>query len=225
MNWTTNQEKRKSYFYQHEVRSSNVLIFYWYSIPIRFFLLVLQGFNFYWYCVPVRTNPTTALNKWYMKLFQRLLNSTVLNALILYQESTRRRIEQLSYWVQLVEGLKGMELWLNTKCQCNICLMIECCDLRKDISLWEFCQQAKSPSHRDDVPCAPSMGRGGTQYGYRNSYTVSVIGTQCLTFDIHDVLGVWVSSCLQVIGCHDTDFYIIFLVMFGIEPRTFRMLS
>jgi hypothetical protein len=40
-------------------------------------------------------------NKWYMKLFQRLLNITVLNALILY----RKRIEQLSYHVQLAEGL------------------------------------------------------------------------------------------------------------------------
>jgi hypothetical protein len=40
-----------------------------------------------------------------MKLFQRLLNSNVLNALILYRENTGKRIEQLSYRVQLAESL------------------------------------------------------------------------------------------------------------------------
>jgi hypothetical protein len=35
----------------------------------------------------------------------RLLNSTVLNVLILYRETTEKRTEPLSHWVQLVEGL------------------------------------------------------------------------------------------------------------------------
>jgi hypothetical protein len=45
------------------------------------------------------------INKWYKELFQRLLKSTVLNALILYWENTGKRTKQLSYWVQLVRGL------------------------------------------------------------------------------------------------------------------------
>lgn len=41
-----------------------------------------------------------------MKLFRKLLNTTVLNALILYLENkTRNGYEQLSNWVQLVEDL------------------------------------------------------------------------------------------------------------------------
>jgi hypothetical protein len=68
--------------------------------------------------------------KWFMKLFQRLLNSTVLNALILYRENTGKRIEQLSYWVQLVEGLFiKYGTMLNTKYQGDIHLIIQCCDL------------------------------------------------------------------------------------------------
>jgi hypothetical protein len=39
-------------------------------------------------------------SRWYMKLFSRLLNNTILN-----HKNTGRRTEQLSYRVQLVEGL------------------------------------------------------------------------------------------------------------------------
>ena len=45
------------------------------------------------------------MTKWYMKLFRRLLNCAVLNSLIIYRQVTGRKIEQLSYRIQLVEGL------------------------------------------------------------------------------------------------------------------------
>jgi hypothetical protein len=37
------------------IESNNVLIFYWYDVPIRFFYwFCQQSFNFYWYCVPAQ---------------------------------------------------------------------------------------------------------------------------------------------------------------------------
>jgi hypothetical protein len=45
------------------------------------------------------------MTKWYLKLFKRLLNSTVLNSIVVYRQVTGRNIEQLSYIIQLVEGL------------------------------------------------------------------------------------------------------------------------
>jgi hypothetical protein len=47
------------------------------------------------------------MNKWYMKLFRRLLNTSILNAMIIrvYRSNTGRSIDQLSFRVQLVEGL------------------------------------------------------------------------------------------------------------------------
>jgi hypothetical protein len=44
------------------------------------------------------------MNKWYMKLFCRLLNTSILNAMIILRSNTGRRIDQLSFRVQLVEG-------------------------------------------------------------------------------------------------------------------------
>jgi len=45
------------------------------------------------------------MTKWYLKLFKRLLNSTVINSFVVYREVTGRNIQQLSYRIQLVEGL------------------------------------------------------------------------------------------------------------------------
>jgi len=45
------------------------------------------------------------MTKWYLKLFKRLLNSTVLNSFVIYRQVTGRTIEQLLYRIQLVEGL------------------------------------------------------------------------------------------------------------------------
>jgi len=45
------------------------------------------------------------MTKWYLKLFKRLLNSTVLNSFLVYQLVMRRNIRQLSYRIQLLEGL------------------------------------------------------------------------------------------------------------------------
>jgi hypothetical protein len=40
-----------------------------------------------------------------MKLFRRLLNTSILNAMIIYRNNTGKRIDQLSFKIQLVEGL------------------------------------------------------------------------------------------------------------------------
>jgi len=45
------------------------------------------------------------MTKWYLKLFKRLLNSTVLNSLVVYRQVMGRNIQQLLYRIQLVEGL------------------------------------------------------------------------------------------------------------------------
>jgi len=45
------------------------------------------------------------MTKWYVKLFKRLLNSTVLNSFVIYWQVMGRNIEQLSYRIQVVEGL------------------------------------------------------------------------------------------------------------------------
>jgi hypothetical protein len=45
------------------------------------------------------------MNKWYMKLFRRLLNTYILNAMIIYRSNTGKSRDQLSFRVQLVEGL------------------------------------------------------------------------------------------------------------------------
>jgi hypothetical protein len=45
------------------------------------------------------------MNKWHMKLFHRLLNTSILNAMIIYRNNTGKRTDQLSFRIQLVEGL------------------------------------------------------------------------------------------------------------------------
>jgi hypothetical protein len=45
------------------------------------------------------------MTKWYLKLFKMLLNSTVLNSIVVHRQATERNIEQLSYRIQLVEEL------------------------------------------------------------------------------------------------------------------------
>ena len=45
------------------------------------------------------------MTKWYLKLFKRLLNSTVLNSFVVYRQMMGRHIQQRSYRIQRVEGL------------------------------------------------------------------------------------------------------------------------
>jgi len=45
------------------------------------------------------------MTKLYLKLFKRLLNSTVLNSFDVYRQVTGRNIQQILYRIQLVEGL------------------------------------------------------------------------------------------------------------------------
>ena len=67
------------------------------------------------------------MTKWHLKRFKRLLNSTVLNSFVVYRQVTGRNTQQLSYRIQLVEGLfmkyaratemrsvPGREAWENT---------------------------------------------------------------------------------------------------------------
>jgi len=45
------------------------------------------------------------MTKWYIRLFKRLLNPTVLNSFVIYRQVTGINIQQLSYRIQPVEGL------------------------------------------------------------------------------------------------------------------------
>ena len=45
------------------------------------------------------------MTKWYLKLFKMLLNSTVLNSFVVYRQVTGRSMQQLSYRIQVAEGL------------------------------------------------------------------------------------------------------------------------
>jgi hypothetical protein len=45
------------------------------------------------------------MNKWYTKLFRRLLNTSILSAMIIYRNNMGKRTNQLSIRIQLAEGL------------------------------------------------------------------------------------------------------------------------
>nr|XP_034195065.1 piggyBac transposable element-derived protein 4-like [Osmia lignaria] len=45
------------------------------------------------------------MSKWYIKLFRRLLNVTVLNSMIIYKHNTKRNISQLAFRIALIEQL------------------------------------------------------------------------------------------------------------------------
>jgi hypothetical protein len=55
------------------------------------------------------------MHKWYMKLFRRLLNATVLNAMIIYRHNTGKQINQLAFRVNLVEVL--LQQFADTECK------------------------------------------------------------------------------------------------------------
>jgi hypothetical protein len=45
------------------------------------------------------------MNKWYMKLFRRLLNAMVLNSLVIYRQNIGQNIDHIKFRMELVEGL------------------------------------------------------------------------------------------------------------------------
>jgi len=45
------------------------------------------------------------MTKWYLRLFKRLLNSTVFSSFVVYRRVMGRNIQQRSYRIWLVEGL------------------------------------------------------------------------------------------------------------------------
>jgi hypothetical protein len=48
---------------------------------------------------------TKRMDKWYMKLFCRFLNTLILNGLIICRINTGKRVDHLLFRIQLVEGL------------------------------------------------------------------------------------------------------------------------
>jgi hypothetical protein len=55
--------------------------------------------------VPRTSFPVHFANNENIKLFRRLLNASILNSMIVYRSNTDERIEQLSFRIQLIEGL------------------------------------------------------------------------------------------------------------------------
>jgi hypothetical protein len=45
------------------------------------------------------------MNRWYMKLFRRLLNATVLNSLVTDRQNVEQKVDHLKFRIDLVEGL------------------------------------------------------------------------------------------------------------------------
>lgn len=45
------------------------------------------------------------MHKWYMKLFRRLLNVSILNSFIIYKHNKKQKVDQLKFRVQLVEQI------------------------------------------------------------------------------------------------------------------------
>jgi hypothetical protein len=45
------------------------------------------------------------MNKWYINLFHRRLNNSVLNSMIIYRNKMEKRTDQLSFRIQLAEEL------------------------------------------------------------------------------------------------------------------------
>ena len=45
------------------------------------------------------------MNKWYMTLFRRLLNATVLNSLVIYRQNGGPNVDHITFRIELVEGL------------------------------------------------------------------------------------------------------------------------
>jgi hypothetical protein len=44
------------------------------------------------------------MNKWYMKLFRRLLNAKVLNSLVIYRQNIELNVDHLKFRVEFIEG-------------------------------------------------------------------------------------------------------------------------
>jgi hypothetical protein len=78
------------------------------------------------------------MNKWYMKLFCRLLNTSILNAMIIYRSDTGKKIEQLSFRIELTVGL------------CEIC---KCCRTQSAAST--LARQCSATSNRHFISKIP----------------------------------------------------------------------
>jgi hypothetical protein len=90
------------------------------------------------------------MHKWYMKLFRRLLNDTVLNAMIIYRHNTAKQIDQLalSTWWRCFANSSPI---LNAKYQVARRQKMPFRNCRKDISSTKFLLLAKNHHQRGDV--------------------------------------------------------------------------
>jgi hypothetical protein len=64
-----------------------------------------QGFDLKDQMIQIYLTERKRMHKWYHKLFKRLLNATLLNALTVYRKNCDKHVEHLSFRVLLVEGL------------------------------------------------------------------------------------------------------------------------
>jgi hypothetical protein len=55
----------------------------------------------------------TCMHKWYLKLFRRLLNATVLNAVIIYRHNMGKKLSQLAFRISFLES--RFEQFANTE--------------------------------------------------------------------------------------------------------------
>jgi hypothetical protein len=98
------------------------------------------------------------MSKWYLKLFKRLLNSTVLNSIVVYRQVMGRNIEQLSY--RIVSGR-----FVYKTCTCcgrimyrgNTRLMTQYQGSLKDIFSGNWHPKLKNQIPRGCVYCVQSM--------------------------------------------------------------------
>jgi hypothetical protein len=94
------------------------------------------------------------MHKWYMKLFRRLLNATVLNAMIIYRHNTGKQIDQLAFRINLVEGLfeQFAGRWKTPFRDCG-----------KGILFTKFLHLEKNQHHRGGAWYAPNTEGGKNQ--------------------------------------------------------------
>jgi hypothetical protein len=102
------------------------------------------------------------LYKWYMKLFRRLLNATVLNALIIYRHTTRKQIDQLAFRVNLLEVLFQQFVEIECKYQVAGWKKISFHNCMKDISSKTFLLLGKNQHRRGGMWYAPNTDGGKT---------------------------------------------------------------
>jgi hypothetical protein len=95
------------------------------------------------------------MHKWYMKLFRRILNARVLNAMIIYRYNAMKQITQLPFRVSFVEVLFQQTTIQSTRSPGGNC--------RNDIASTKFSFLGRNQHSRGGVWYTPSTDRGAIQ--------------------------------------------------------------